>query len=96
MRIAKESIFSDLNNLSVFSLTDSRLSDKFGFTEKEIDHTLAHFGVPEKKEEVKEWYDGYAINGEKLYNPFSIIAYLKDKEAKNYWINTSSNVLGYN
>jgi CheY-like chemotaxis protein len=95
LRIAKESIFSDLNNLSVFSLTDSRISDKFGFTEKEIDHTLAHFGIPEKKKEVKEWYDGYSIDGEKLYNPFSIIAYLKDKKPKNYWINTSSNDLIY-
>jgi CheY-like chemotaxis protein len=95
LRIAKESIFSDLNNLTVFSLTDSRISDKFGFTEKEIDHTLAHFGIPEKKEEVKEWYDGYSIDDEKLYNPFSIIAYLKDKKPKNYWINTSSNDLIY-
>ena len=95
LRIAKESIFSDLNNLDVFSLTDSGMSDKFGFTEKEIDHTLEHFKAQEKKAEVKEWYDGYVINGARLYNPFSIIAFLKEKKAKPFWINSSSNDLIY-
>jgi CheY-like chemotaxis protein len=95
LRIAKESVFSDLNNLDVFSLTDSIMFDKFGFTEKELDHTLEHFKMPEKKEEVREWYDGYMINGTSLYNPFSIIAYLKEKKVKTFWINSSSNDLIY-
>jgi len=95
LRIAKESVFSDLNNLDVFSLIDSEMFDKFGFTEKEIDHTLKHFGVTDKKEEVEQWYDGYAINGARLYNPFSIILYLQKKKAKPFWINSSSNDLVY-
>jgi hypothetical protein len=95
LRVAKESIFSGLNNLKVFSLIDSKLSDKFGFTEKEISLTLDKFGLSDRKKEVDTWYNGYSINRDKLYNPFSIIEYLNDRKAKAFWINSSANEIVY-
>ena len=94
-RVAKESIFSGANNFDVYTvLTDNEFEDDFGITLEEIDKVLKDFEVEEEKEKVKEWYDGYKIgktNG--IYNPWSILNYLKRKELIPYWVNTSSNDL---
>lgn len=68
--------------------------DKFGFTEKEVLDALTEYHMPERKEEVKKWYDGFIFGKQKdMYNPWSIINYLKEKRADTYWANTSSNQL---
>lgn len=94
-RVAKESIFSGANNFDVYTvLTDNEFEDDFGITSEEIDKVLKDFEVEEEKEKIKEWYDGYTIgktNG--IYNPWSILNYLKRKELMPYWVNTSSNDL---
>ena len=93
-RVSKESIFSDLNNLEVVTTTSTKYADVFGFTEKEVFSVLEHYGLSDKKEEVKFWYDGFAF-GEKedIYNPWSIINYLDKGQVGPYWANTSSNRL---
>lgn len=93
-RVSKESIFSDLNNLEVVTTTSRKYEDCFGFTEDEVFSALKAYGFSEKKEEVKEWYDGF-IFGEKpdIYNPWSIINYLDKGRLGTYWANTSSNSL---
>lgn len=93
-RISKESIFSDLNNLEVVTTTSQKYADVFGFTEAEVDAALEEYGLLERKEEVKRWYDGFKF-GEKgdIYNPWSIINYLDKRKAGPYWTNTSSNNL---
>lgn len=93
-RISKESIFSDLNNLKVVTATSEKYADCFGFTEKEVFAALEEYGMPEKKSQVKEWYDGFTFgNVTDIYNPWSIINYLNEKRAGTYWANTSSNSL---
>jgi len=93
-RVAKESIFSGANNFDVYTVLNSEFSEDFGITSKEIDKVLTDFGVEENKEEIKQWYDGYAIGKtEGIYNPWSILQYLKNKELMPYWVNTSSNDL---
>lgn len=91
---ARESIFSDLNNIEVVTTTAEKYADSFGFTEEEVFAALDEFGLSEKKEEVKSWYDGFAF-GKKtdIYNPWSILNYLDKKEVGTYWANTSSNSL---
>lgn len=93
-RISKESIFSDLNNLKVVTTTSIEYTDAFGFTEKEVFAALNEFGLSEKQEEVKKWYDGFTF-GETtdIYNPWSVINYLDAQRADLYWANTSSNRL---
>lgn len=93
-RISKESIFSDLNNLEVITATSKRYEDSFGFTEEEVFAALEEYGLPEKKQEVKAWYDGFIFGGRKdIYNPWSIINYLDKKQLGAYWVNSSSNSL---
>ena len=93
-RVAKESIFSGANNFKVFTVLDDEFSDDFGITEKEMDKIIEDFEVQDEKEEIKKWYDGYIIgHTEGIYNPWSILNYLKNKELKPYWVNTSSNDL---
>ena len=94
MRMAKEGIFSGLNNLSVFGVTDDRFADKFGFTQNEVDDFLTEYGFQNRKAEVKEWYDGYQIGFKKvvanLYNPWSVIQFVStDGRINTYWDNTS-------
>ncbi len=94
MRVGKESIFSDLNNLEVITTTSHRYEDAFGFTEKEVFSSLDEFGMSEDKTDVKRWYDGFTF-GERtnIYNPWSIINYLVKGKLAAYWANTSSNSL---
>ncbi|MCI8407775.1 MAG: AAA family ATPase [Lachnospiraceae bacterium] len=93
-RVSKESIFSDLNNLEVVTTTSEKYADCFGFTEQEIFESLDEFGLSDKKEEIKHWYDGFTFgNLSDIYNPWSIINYLDKKQFRPYWANTSPNSL---
>lgn len=93
-RVSKESIFSDLNNLEVVTATSGKYADCFGFTEQEVFSSLDEFGLSDRKEEVKRWYDGFAFGKTRdIYNPWSILNYLDKKELNTYWVNTSSNSL---
>ena len=93
-RVSKESIFSDLNNLEVITTTSDKYADVFGFTEAEVDESLREYGLYDRKDEVKQWYDGFRFgNKEEIYNPWSIINYLDKQRVGPYWANTSSNRL---
>lgn len=93
-RVSKESIFSDLNNLKVVISTTEMYESCFGFTENEVFEALEEFGLTEKKEEVKSWYDGFTFGKQKdIYNPWSIINFLDERKTAPYWANTSSNSL---
>ena len=93
-RVAKESIFSGANNFKVFTVLDDEFSDDFGITEEEMNQVIKDFNIQDKKEDIKEWYDGYTIgHTEGIYNPWSILNYLKNKKLMPYWVNTSSNDL---
>lgn len=93
-RIAKESIFSGMNNFVVYTIMDNEFSDDFGITTDEMEKIVKDFGIEEEKEEVKKWYDGYKIGKEEgIYNPWSVLNYINKKELKPYWVNTSSNDL---
>ena len=93
-RVSKESIFSDLNNLRVVTTTSDMYADCFGFTEEEVFSALDDYGMGDRKEEVKQWYDGFTF-GEKrdIYNPWSITNYLEERKLYPYWASTSSNGL---
>jgi hypothetical protein len=95
LRIAKESIFSDLNNLDVLSLLRSEFEEYFGFTEAEIDQLSQDFSLAELLETLKKWYNGYLFGNRVIYNPWSIISFLmsKDRFPRPYWINTGSDSL---
>ena len=91
---ARESMFSDLNNLEIVTVTSEKYMDSFGFTEEEVFTALNEFGLSGRKEEVKEWYDGFIFGSiSDIYNPWSIINYLDKGKLGLYWINTSSNSL---
>lgn len=93
-RVSKESIFSDLNNLNVITTTNDEYNTSFGFTESEVFAALDEAGLPEKKDDVKLWYDGFTFGKHKdIYNPWSITNYLDKKEFKTYWADTSFNSL---
>ena len=97
LRISKESIFTGLNNLKVDSVLRTEYGDSFGFTESEVEAMLAYYNLQEELTEVKRWYDGYLFNDIEIYNPWSIINYVYDRDRKitqfalPYWSNTSSN-----
>ena len=92
LRIAQESIFSGLNNLTVNTVMDEEYDSFFGFTESEIHRMLAYYGVTDKEEELKEWYDGYYFGSKEIYNPWSVINYLsKGCLPQAYWVNTGKN-----
>lgn len=93
LRVAKEGIFSGLNNLIVYSILNDKYSSYFGLEEKEVEEMLKYYGMDYKLAEVKDWYDGYKFGNSEVYNPWSIINYVANKELKPYWTNTSSNVL---
>ena len=93
-RISKESIFSDLNNLKVVTVTSEEYADAFGFTEREVFQALDEFGLSDKKEDIKQWYDGFTFGKTSdIYNPWSIINYLDTKRLAAYWANSSANSL---
>ena len=93
-RVSKESIFSDLNNLKVITVTSDEYSKCFGFTEDEVFAALDEQGLSSEKEKVKLWYDGFTFGDEKdVYNPWSIINFLDEKKYKTYWADSSSNGL---
>lgn len=93
-RVSKESVFSDLNNLIVITTISDQYADCFGFTEEEVFKSLDQFGMSDKKQIVKQWYDGFSFGPFKdIYNPWSITNYLKEKKLRPYWASTSSNGL---
>lgn len=93
-RVSKESIFSDLNNLNVVTTTSDEYATSFGFTEQEVFESLEKYGLADKKEDVKKWYDGFTFGSiTDIYNPWSIINFLNKKKFAPYWANTSSNGL---
>lgn len=93
-RVSRESIFSDLNNLQVVTTTSDKYADRFGFTEEEVFAALEEYGLPERKQEVKRWYDGFTFGSRTdIYNPWSILNYLDSKKLGVYWANSSSNGL---
>ncbi len=93
-RVSKESLFSDLNHLKVVTTTSKEYATAFGFTQEEVSRALQAFGMEQEEEQVKVWYDGFIFGKvEDIYNPWSIINFLKEKEYKTYWANTSSNRL---
>ena len=96
MRIARESIFSEMNNVGVYTILDPFYTGKFGFTESETQEFLTYFGLNDKFEEIKQWYDGYKFGTTThVYNPWSIVNYIdRNKQGfKAYWINTGTDAL---
>ena len=92
LRIAQESIFSGLNNLTVNSVMDEAYDQYFGFTGMEVHKMLEYYGTLEKEAELKEWYDGYLFGNEEIYNPWSVINYIsKGCVPQAYWVNTGKN-----
>ncbi len=97
LRISKESIFTGLNNLEVNSTLNPHYADAFGFTEEEVETLLAYYGLQANFDQVKEWYDGYLFGAKEIYNPWSILSYVRNAEVdpgylpRPYWSNTSSN-----
>lgn len=93
IRVAQAGIFSDLNNLKVNTILSKAYNEYFGLTELEVENSLKEYGIEYKLEEVKSWYDGYKFGNAEVYNPWSILNYIDDRELKPYWINTSGNIL---
>ncbi|AGM24099.1 AAA family ATPase [Fusobacterium animalis] len=93
IRVIKAGIFSDLNNLKIYSILDKEYSDFFGFTQEEVKKTLEDFKIEYELPDVKSWYDGYKFGNSEVYNPWSILNFLQHKELEAYWVKTSSNFL---
>ncbi len=97
LRVAKESIFTGLNNFKVYSITDVRFDETFGFTDAEVNKMLEYYGLDKYSETVKEWYDGYRFGNADVYCPWDVINFCSDHlenqklQPKNYWANTSGN-----
>lgn len=92
LRIAQESIFSGLNNLSVNTVMDEEYDSFFGFTGDEVKKMLEYYGMSEKESELKDWYDGYLFGSEEIYNPWSVINYIsRGGIPQAYWVNTGKN-----
>ena len=93
IRVIKAGIFSDLNNLKIYSILDKEYSDFFGFTQEEVKKALEDFKIEYELPDVKSWYDGYKFGNSEVYNPWSILNFLQHKELEAYWVKTSSNFL---
>ena len=99
LRIARESIFTGLNNFNIFSITDQYFDEYFGFTDKEVKETLQYYKVPEAFEQTKKWYDGYRFGNTDIYCPWDVINHCRalkvepDATPQPYWINTSGNYI---
>ncbi len=95
VQVAKEGIFSGLNNVKTYNILGDKFETFFGLSEEEVENALKYFGMTYEIEEVKKWYDGYKFGNAKVYNPWSIINYLSDRGLQAYWVNTSDNALIY-
>ena len=93
LRVAKENIFSGLNNLEVHTILDSEFTEYFGIMEDEVEEALKDFNLEYELEDVQKWYNGYLFGDTKVYNPWSIINFLKKGRLRPYWVNTSGNEL---
>jgi len=93
LRVAKESLFSGLNNVSIYTIIQPDYSQHFGFTEKEVHELLVQTKLEDRELEVKKWYNGYAFGEATVYNPWSIVNYINNKIFRAYWVNTSDNLL---
>lgn len=92
LRVAKESIFSGLNNITINSILDNKYSAYFGFTPDEVKEMASYYGVPEKYDEICQWYDGYRFGKSEIFNPWSVINYFNSGcEPKAFWLSTGSN-----
>ena len=95
VQVAKEGIFSGLNNVITYNILGNDFETFFGLSEEEVENSLKYFELEYEIEEVKKWYDGYKFGNLEVYNPWSIINYLRTKELQAYWVNTSDNALIY-
>ena len=93
IRVIKAGIFSDLNNLRIYSILSNHYSEFFGFTEDEVKKALCDYNIEFKLADVKLWYDGYKFGDSEVYNPWSILNFLFDKKLAPNWINSSGNFL---
>ena len=93
LRVAKENIFSGLNNIKVHSILNERFTEYFGVLENEVETSLKDFGLEYDLSDVQKWYNGYLFGETKVYNPWSIINFLDEKKLGAYWVNTSENSL---
>ena len=93
IRVIKAGIFSDLNNLSTYTILSDNYTDSYGLTEEEVEKSLKDYGLEYEISKVKDWYDGYKFGDSEVYNPWSIINFLRFKELRAYWVDTSGNDL---
>nr|WP_317280421.1 AAA family ATPase [uncultured Fusobacterium sp.] len=93
IRVAQAGIFSDLNNFISYTTLNNDYSQRFGLTEKEVENMLKYYQIEYEMSDVKKWYDGYSFGKDEIYNPWSILNFVKNRELKAYWINTSSNFM---
>ena len=95
VQVAKEGIFSGLNNVKTYNILGDKFEVFFGLNEEEVEEALKYFEMTYEIKEVKRWYDGYKFGNSEVYNPWSIINYLSDRGLQAYWVNTSDNALIY-
>ena len=93
IRVIKVGIFSDLNNLSTYTILSDMYTDSYGLTEEEVEKSLKDYGIEHEISNVKDWYDGYKFGNSEVYNPWSILNFLRFKELRAYWVDTSGNDL---
>ena len=93
IRVIKAGIFSDLNNLSTYTILSDVYTDSYGLTEEEVEKSLKYYGIEQEISNVKDWYDGYKFGDSEVYNPWSILNFLRFKELRAYWVDTSGNDL---
>lgn len=93
IRVIKAGIFSDLNNLSTYTILSNDYTDSYGLTEEEVEKSLKYYGIEAEISKVKDWYDGYRFGTSEVYNPWSILNFLRFKELDAYWVDTSGNDL---
>ncbi|MFC2424908.1 MAG: AAA family ATPase, partial [Fusobacterium polymorphum] len=89
IRVIKAGIFSDLNNLRTYTILSDDYTDIYGLTEEEVEKSLKDYGIEAEISKVKDWYDGYKFGDSEVYNPWSILNFLQDKELRAYWVDTS-------
>ena len=93
IRVIKAGIFSDLNNLSTYTILSNDYTDSYGLTQEEVEKSLKYYGIEAEISKVKDWYDGYRFGTSEVYNPWSILNFLRFKELDAYWVDTSGNDL---